>query len=100
LNALLYGAILFIVLKYGARFWVLLRRCRVDCRRAAWASFGGIYAWLHNRPSKVLTPRRRRLCRRNAELVIATLPTATLAEKFEAHALANAASDKVVAKTT
>lgn len=70
------------------------------------------YGWWVNRPSKLRadaasasTPSEMlttaaNTVPKNSELVIATTPRASPAEKREAHAIAQEASDKVVAKTT
>jgi hypothetical protein len=94
---MIYGGILFVVLRYGPRLGL-------TSDDAAWIAGGGVtlvfgvWAWLHNRPVSVLN-RAAEAIPQNAELAIVTGAHATSTEKFQAVQLANAASDKVVAKT-
>lgn len=94
---LIYGCVTFLVVRYGGRFGL-------TTEDAAWIAgggitlVGGVRAWLINRPQKLLTDAAAQLPE-NAKLVITTDNNASRAERTEAHALANASSDKVVAKT-
>lgn len=92
---------------YGAIFWVAMRAVAkgwIDQTMAEYIAtggvmlFGGAWGWWHNRPVSVLN-RAGEAIPQNAKLVIATTAAASPVENIEAHALANAASDKVVAQT-
>lgn len=98
LERMIYGAILYVVMKYGPRFGF-------SSEDAAWiagggvAAVGSIYAWIHNRPASVLS-RAGDTLPDSAHLVITTNSFASAADKAEVHALADSASSKVVAKTS
>lgn len=94
---LLYGAILFVAMKFVAWGYI-------DAEMAAYIAAGGVaaagagWAWWNNRPSSLLT-RAGDALPKNVDLVLTPNPGATSTDRKEAHALADAASDKVTAKT-
>lgn len=94
----LYAMILAVAMKLVERGWI-------DADMATYIASGGVmaiggaYAWWINRPSALLSSAGAQLPK-NAALVITTTPQASLAEKAEVHDLAEASSDKVIAKTT
>lgn len=94
----IYGAILFLVMKFGGKFGL-------SSDDAAWIAGGGValaggaYAWYHNRPVAVMN-RAGNAIPNNTELVIVPTAAATRSEKHEANELAKASSEKVTAQTT
>ena len=90
----LYGAVVFLVARYGGKFGL-------TGEDAAWmaggavALAGGAWAWWRNRPVSVLN-RAADAIPQDAKLVITTLPDASHADKLEAGKLASAANDKVI----
>lgn len=92
----LYGAILLVAMKFVARGYI-------DADMAAYIAAGGVAAarsvraWWNGRPSELLS-RAGEQIPKNTELVITPLPSASHADKQEAVALAESASDKVKAK--
>lgn len=97
IERVIYGAILYVVMKYGAS-WGL------SADDAAWIAGGGValaggaYGWYHNRPASVLN-RAANAIPDKAQLVITTAPSASAADRIDAHDLASTANDKVIAKT-
>lgn len=65
----------------------------------ALAATGAARAWWINRPSTLLSDAADQLPK-NSQLVITTTANASSVERKDAHELADAASEKVVAKTT
>lgn len=97
IERVIYGVILAAAMKFVA--WGYLDQDMAPYIAAGGVALvGGAYGWWHNRPASVLT-RAGNTLPKNAELVIATAANASPTEKAEAHALANSASDKVVAST-
>lgn len=92
-----YSVLLWIAMKFVAMGYI-------DPDMAGYIAAGGLalvsssYAWWINRPSALLTAAGNQLPK-NSALVITTTTAASHAEKVEAHALADQASDRVVAKT-
>lgn len=62
------------------------------------AAIGSVRAWWINRPSSLLSDAAAQLPK-NSQLEIVTTAAASSVERRDAHVLANAASDKVVANT-
>jgi len=97
IERVIYGAILFLVMKFGARFGL-------SSEDAAWIAGGGValaggaYAWYHNRPVAVMN-RAGNAIPENTKLVIIPTAAASHDEKQEAKELAKASSDKVIADT-
>lgn len=94
---LIYGAVLYLVMRYGPQFGL-------TAEDGAWlaggavAAVGGIYAFIHNRPVSMLN-RTAAALPDSARLVIETSATAPRADRQEAVRLAVATVDKVTAKT-
>lgn len=100
-----YGIIERVI--YGAVLWLgmkLVAAGYIDADTAAYIAAGAVtavgsaYAWWHNRPVSVIN-RAADALPRNSVLVITPTPNASAADKSDAHELATAASDKVLAKT-
>lgn len=94
---ILYGAILAIAMR-------LVDKGIISADMATYIAAGGVslagaaWAWWINRPTALLNAAAATVPD-NAVLAITTTPGASHAERVAAHQLANAASDKVVAKT-
>jgi hypothetical protein len=92
----IYSAVIFLVAKYGGKFGL-------TGDDGAWLAggivlfAGGTWAWIHNRPVSILN-RAAEAIPAQSTLVIETPIGASAAERNEAQKLANAASDKVIAK--
>lgn len=94
----LYAIILAGAMKLVERGWITADMA-IYLAAGGVTAIGGAYAWWINRPSALLSSAGAQLPK-NSALVITTTPQASSAEKDEAHNLADASSDKVIAKTT
>lgn len=92
----IYGAVVFLVMRYGAKFGISGDAADWFAGGAV-AAVGGAWAWWKNRPVSVLN-RAGAAIPENTKLVIVPTAEATHVERREAVELANAASDKVVAQ--
>lgn len=94
---MLYGAITFLAARAASRGWIDPSMVEYVAAGAVML-VGSAWAWWINRPSALLSAAGNQLPK-NAELVITTTPQASYDERKVAHELANAASEKVIAKT-
>lgn len=94
----LYAIILAGAMKLVERGWITVDMA-IYLAAGGVTALGGLWAWWINRPSALLSAAGAQLPK-NSALVITTSPQASPAEKIEARDLADASSDKVIAKTT